>query len=45
MIKEFNGFCMENSVLKLKEYCKDRTKRSVSDFIEDILNEKSNKII
>lgn len=31
---------MENSILKLKEYCKDRTKRSVSDFIEDILNEK-----
>ena len=26
--------------IKLKEYCKDRTKRSVSDFIEDILNEK-----
>lgn len=40
IIKKFNGFCMENSILKLKEYCKDRTKRSVSDFIEDILNEK-----
>ncbi len=39
MIKEFNGFCMENSIDEVKKYA-HKEYSSVSNIIEDILNNK-----
>ncbi len=39
MIKEFNGFCMENSIDEVKMYAR-KEYSSVSNLIEDILNNK-----
>ena len=36
MIKDFNGYCMENSVEELLQYCGDRKISSVSELINKI---------
>lgn len=36
MIKDFNGYCMKNSVNQLKELCKDKVIDSVSNLIKII---------
>lgn len=36
MIKEFNGYCIKDSIKELLDYCKDKKVESVSELIEKI---------
>lgn len=36
MIKDFNGYCMENSVKELLEYCRNKKIKSVSELLRKI---------